>query len=107
MMPQPVIAVEQKNASMRIFFGIVIFVGMILSALYGTGGLFVLIMGGILIVLGFMNAIQYLKSGEMIGNLRFYEQWRGKKSALFMGGFFFILFVIFYVIFLFNYITTH
>lgn len=92
---------------MRIFFGIVIFAGIILSALYGAGDLFILIMGGIFIVLGFMNAIQYLKTGEMIGNLRFYEQLRGKRSALFMGGFFFILFVIFYVIFLLNYIAIH
>ena len=92
---------------MRIFFCIVIIAGIILSALYKAGDLFVLIMGGVFIVLGFMNAIQYLKTGEMTGNLRFYEQLRGKRSALFMGGFFFILFVIFYVIFLFNYIVTH
>lgn len=92
---------------MRTFFGMVIFVVMILSALYGAGDLFILVMGGIFIVLGFINVIQYLRTGEMIGILRFYEQLRGKRSALYMGKFFFILFVIFYVVFLFNYITTH
>lgn len=91
---------------LRIFFGIVIFLGIILSALYGAGDLFVLIMGGIFIALGFMHIIQYLKTGKMIENFRFYEKLRGKRSALFMGGFFFILFIILYVIFLFNYTTT-
>jgi len=69
--------------------------------------LFMLIMGGVFIVLGVINIIQYLKTGEMIGNLRFYEQLRGRRSALFMGGFIFILFIIFYVTFLFNYVATH
>jgi hypothetical protein len=92
---------------MRIFFGIVIFVGMILSAVYGAGDLFILIMGGIFILLGVITIIRYLKTGEMIENLRFVERLRGRSSALFLGGFIFILFVIFYATFLFNYIATH
>ena len=92
---------------MRGFFGIVIFIGIISSALYEAGDLFVLIMGGCFILLGFVEAFQYLKTGEIIGSLRFYEQLRGKKSTLFMGSIFFILFVVFYVVFLFGYIIEH
>jgi len=89
----------------RFFFGVVIFVGMILSAIYNTGNFFILIIGGVLVVMGLINTMQYLKTGKMIGNLQFYEQLRGKRSALFMGGFIFLLFIISYVIFLFNYVT--
>lgn len=80
---------------------------MILSAIYGAGDLFILIVGGVFILLGITNIIQYIKTGEMLGGLIFYERLRGRRSALFMGGGFFVLFIIFYVTYLLNYLGAH
>ena len=90
---------------MRTIFSILIFIGMILSAIYGTGDLFFLIMGGIFVLVGIATFIRYLRTGEMIESFKTYEYLRGRKSALFMGGFVFVLISVFYFIFLIDYIT--
>lgn len=89
---------------MRAFYALLIFIGMIFSAVYGLGDLFILVTGGIFILYGIINIIHYLKTGKVIKGLRSYEYLRGRKSALFMGGLVFALVVVFYLFFLIDYL---
>jgi hypothetical protein len=77
---------------------------MILSVLYKKGDLFILITGGVFVILGATSILNHYRKGEIISSLKVYEKLRGTKSAVFMGTFIFILFFILYAIFLFNYV---
>lgn len=91
---------------MRLLYGIVIIFAMILSGLYNQGRLFMLVFGGLFIASGGFHIYLYLTRGVLPESLISYAVLRGRKSALYMAIFFFLLFVLGYFIFAYGYVRS-
>lgn len=91
---------------MRSFYGVIIILAMILAGFYNQGRAFLLICGGLFVASGAVYIYLYLKHGKFPDSLNSYAVLRGKKSALYVAGFFFFLFVLGYLIFAYGYIRS-